>query len=144
MRPFAKLPFVLLIVISGMADADIYKCPGPNGTIQYSQIRISASCTELNQAPQPAHTGSDTSSVDRYLHQVDKAQVARDKQQAETDQDAQLRQQACSLARSRATLLNQPGRAFVTDQNGDRSYLSDPQYDQQRQQVNDAVEQFCQ
>jgi len=141
-----RLPHQLLCVaclaLPGVAAAQIYKCTGPGGTIQYSQTRSSAKCAELNQAPPPPN-GGDTSSVNRYLKQVDQEQAERSKQQAEAAKDAKARQQACTAARQRAAMLSQVDRVATTDESGNRSYLSDQQFEQQRQQAGAAVDQLC-
>ncbi len=143
MRLPHQLFFVALLVLPGVAAAQIYKCPGPGGTFQYTQTRSSAKCTELNQAPAPLNGGDNTHSVSRYLKQVDQEQADRSKQQAEAAKDAKARQQACITARNHAAVLNQTGRVFTADGNGGRSYLSDQQFDQQRQQANAEVDQYC-
>lgn len=142
MRPFILWWSAALLAVPGLAAAQIYKCTGPGGSVQYSQSRTSANCSEMSEAP-PPHNGGDTSAVNRYLDQIDQEQAARSKQQAEAAKDAQVRQQACTAARGRAAVLGQTERVFSTDGNGDRSYLSDQQVDQQRQQANAAVEQLC-
>jgi len=131
-----------LLAMPGLAMAQIYKCVGPGGSIQYSQSRSSANCTEMNEAP-PAPNGGDQDSVNRYLKQVDDEQAAKSKQQAEASKDADFRKQACAMARNRAAVLGQGGRVFSTDQKGDRVYLDNQQSEQQLQQANAAVEQFC-
>ena len=143
MRSFAFPLIALILIVPGQAVADIYKCAGPGGTVQYSQSRTSANCTELNQAPAPPAAGDDSGSLKKYLNQVDEEQAARSKQQADAAKQAEAKQHACSIARSHAAMLSQTGRVFTTDENGNRSYLSDAQYEQQRQQANAAVEQLC-
>jgi hypothetical protein len=145
MRPYLAPSLVVLAILAampGLAAAQIYKCTGPGGSVQYSQSRSSANCTEVNETPTTS-TGGDNGSVNRYLKQVDEEREAKDKQQVKAAKDDQLRQQACSNARSRAAMLSQTDRVFTTDENGNRSYLSDQQYDQQRQQANAAVDQLC-
>jgi len=142
MRPFSLLLCAGLLAVPGLAGAQIYKCTGPNGVVQYSQSRSTGKCAEYNQAPAP-RTGSDSGAVNRYLQQVDQEHAARSQQQAEAAKDAEFRKQACSVARGHAAVLGQSGRAFTTDENGNRRYLDEQQFDQQRQQANAAVDQFC-
>jgi hypothetical protein len=142
---------ILFLCCAGPAGAEIYKCVGKDGQMQFSQFpSASGHCETVGSAAAPASSGSlDSSgsgsreSLSAYVHKLDEEHAQEEHDRAEAAQQAAQKKARCSEAKRRVAYAESTGRFFRVDENGERSYLSDQELDQRRAEARQRMEAEC-
>lgn len=146
MRRYRAVVIVTLLLLPGLAPAQVYKCTGKDGRVTYSQTRPrDADCKESRITPTES-TGANVDDLKKYSEKLDQSRQAdtKDRQKAEREQAQQAQRQArCSAARSRVAFLDQASRLVTIDEKGERHYQDDAQKQQLKNEAQQAVAQNC-
>jgi len=159
---FALFAFATLAATA--AQAQVYKCLGPDGVTTYSQnpcapnmkretmsrggIPLAPAAAPADASGQPAKGDAKSgpkSPADQEQafrkRQADAAKAAK-----ETDQQnaqAQIKTQNCDSARQRLAQYDIGGRISRIDQNGERYYMDDAQINSAKAQAQADVSKWC-
>lgn len=145
-----KFIFILLLcacMTTAFAD-QVYRWVDKDGHVHYSQTppastTVHASSTNVS-APPPDPTGVQNAQnlVQQMQVQNQQAQAAQQQAQAEAQKQAQ-QQQRCNQLMSQLQILKQVNVVATVDAQGNRTYLSDAQHEQQEQQLQDEINKEC-
>lgn len=132
-----------VVLLPDAASAQVYKCTGKDGRVQYSQTRPRGAECQENAVRAPATVGNDVEGLLKYGEEIDKARAAEAKGREQAQQEQARRQAACSQARARAAALEQASRVFSVDENGERHYRSAAERDAMAASARQMVAEFC-
>jgi len=140
---------LLLCACMSVAFADqVYRWVDKDGHVHYSQTPpagTSAHASSANVgAPPPDPTGVQNALnlVQQMQVQNQQAQAAQQQAQAEAQKQAQ-QQQRCNELSAQLQILKQVNIVATVDAQGNRTYLSDAQHEQQEQQLQDKINKEC-
>ena len=126
----------LCVCLTQPAAAQIYKWVDANGVTHYGERPQAGSKpkeVELrgNTPAQPGNASPPAAGSDLKERELDfrKRKVARDEEEARAAQAKAQRDEYCRRERVRMAELNEIGRLFVRDAQGERVFLSDAQRD---------------
>jgi len=139
---------VVAASVTGVAD-DVYKTIDAQGHITYSDRALSPDSKKVTVEviegdPQEAARLA----KERALVNADAAEKSKQAQQQAAEQQKQQAQDAaqkrqCDSARSRYAMFAAGGRIFKVDDQGNRSYYSDQEIDDQRIATKAAMDSAC-
>ena len=131
------------LLLPATASAQVYKCTGKDGRVQYSQTKPrDGACQETGLKPPPP-IGSGSDGLMKFSDEIDQSRAEEAKVRARAAEDQAARQAACSAARRRAAALEQVSRVFSVDEQGERHYRSEAEKDRMAAEARQAVAQFC-
>lgn len=126
----------LCALLAAPAAAQVYKWVDANGVTHYSErpqagakskeVELRGTAPAQPDSASPPAAGSDLK--EREL-EFRKRKVARDEEEARTTQEKAQRDEYCRRERVRMAELNEAGRMYVRDAQGERVFLSDAQRD---------------
>jgi hypothetical protein len=141
---------VLLLLVSVPGYAGLYQWTDANGQTHFSDSvppgqeshvkQKGMTAAPPMQAPQEAQKARDREAA--ALHTVQKKRQDDEKAASEAASAADQREQLCRRAKSRFEFLGR-GRVFVTDANGERKFYTDEELSQQRQQLQQVMQENC-
>ena len=149
--------FLAALIVAAPASAQVYKCVGPNGKVEYLQSPCPAGDTSTvmrRQAPAepaapPAATSAKPGAKEPPLT-PEQAFQKRQKDRAEADQkaaqegaDAKRKQEACARARESLVRFESGGRITGIDAKGERYFLDDGQIAQEKARAQASVNEWC-
>ncbi|MEZ5541077.1 MAG: DUF4124 domain-containing protein [Pseudomonadota bacterium] len=135
------------VLAAGPVIAQVYKCPGADGSVQYRDTPCDTdahSLRKLDTPPAPAE--SPAARMDKTRRLLDALHDERQlkQRQAEEAQAAQAqRQSRCNHARDHLRNMERAGRVYRLDAAGNREYLPDAQRAQAVEQARASVQQWC-
>jgi hypothetical protein len=144
-----------LALVSGAAQAQVYKCVDANGKTVYSQspcAKTSRSTTlERNApAPAPAKEGAGKSILPKTTseQEQDFRKRRRDQEESLKKDEEKLaeikgREENCRNARAQLITLGYGGRQMRIDDKGERYYLDDEQIAREKERAQSAVDTWC-
>jgi hypothetical protein len=145
-----RIARILLLAIpflgcAGPAGAEIYKCVGKDGQMQFGQFpSASGRCEIVGGADAPASSDSGGSeSLTAYAHKLDEEHAQEDHDRAEAARQAAQKKARCSEAKRHVAYVESTGRVYRVDENGERTYLSDQEVDQRRAEARQRMEAEC-
>jgi hypothetical protein len=139
----AGLLIAAALLLPPAASAQVYKCTGKDGRVQYSQTRPRGAECQENAVRAPAAIGSDVGGLMKYGEEIDKSRAAEAKDREQAQQQQAQRQAACSQARARAAALDRASRVFSVDASGERHYRSAAERDAMDAAARSDVTKFC-
>lgn len=144
---------VLLALFSASVCASPSKWVDSQGKVHYSdnppkndpkveqlQIRDTISTqpsADSNYAPRS------TAEMEADLKRSKDARSATEKKEEQARAQAQAKQINCANARANLSLLQQGGRLYKMDANGERAYMDDTQRQQQTDAAQSKVSEYC-
>jgi hypothetical protein len=135
----------LATVLTGPAFGQAYRCV-QNGQVVYSQTRPREGQCDPIEVRAPAAPSADApgSSLKNFSEQIDQNRAAQAKAGEAAKRQQLARQRACSQAKRTRTMLDTYGsRIFSTDANGNRTYMSEAEYEQHRRDTAEALRTSC-
>ncbi len=137
---------ILLLLVTGPANAAMFKWTDENGNVQYGQHPPADSGAEyIKAAPQPAATPA-ASSLQQQVEALDKRQAEEAKEQAESEQkeqNAENRKINCTNAKSNLEQLNMGGHRLTRMPDGSYARLDEKQKQAEIAKNKKAIEDFC-
>jgi len=149
----------VMLLLSGLSHAEIYKWKDKDGSIRYSDIPPPSNIknepmlgNKIPKASAPASSSSKdaTSSNSAAPNSGDEAATKRAKdaealKKAEETKQAELkfRQESCAAAKRNHAMYNLGGRIATTDAQGERRFLGDEEIAKGKAEAAQAIEKFC-
>lgn len=121
------LLLVVLLSISPLASAGVFKCATPAGPV-YSEQPCAKNSRELDfHSVKP---GEPVAAPDRTMQQMEQESAAQKKQRAAmeknaADNAAAARQSRCAVARQRLDIYQRQVRVYNQNEKGERTYVDD-------------------
>ncbi|OIR19475.1 hypothetical protein GALL_03560 [mine drainage metagenome] len=122
-----SLLLVVLLSISPLASAGVFKCATPAGLV-YSEQPCAKNARELDFHPvKPVET---VAPPDKTMQQMEQESAAQKKQRAAmeknaADNAAAARQSRCAAARQRLDIYQRQVRVYNQNEKGERTYVDD-------------------
>ena len=132
-----------LLLLPGLAAAQIYKCKDKNGKVVYTQTRpAGADCSGTVTAP-PAPASDGTDPLKGFSEEVGKSREAEGQARDAAAQQQAQRAARCDQWRRRLAALEAASRVFTVDEKGERRYRSEQENEAQREQARQGVAADC-
>ncbi|MGH8442701.1 MAG: DUF4124 domain-containing protein [Nevskiaceae bacterium] len=134
---------LLLLLVPGLATAQVYKCVDKEGRVKYVQTKPrDGNCSDsVPTAPAPASDGADP--LKGFSEEVGKSRDADAKAREQAAQQQAQRAARCAQWRQRLAALERASKVFTVDEQGERHYRSDAENEQQREQARQGVATDC-
>ena len=122
-----SLLLVVLLSISPLASAGVFKCATPAGLV-YSEQPCAKNARELDFHPvKPVET---VAPPDKTMQQMEQESAAQKRQRAAmeknaADNAAAARQSRCAAARQRLDIYQRQVRVYNQNEKGERTYVDD-------------------
>jgi len=129
----------------------VYKWVDENGNVQYSaQKPPSGSAQEMKVKSKPSSSSEskpasaeDTQQA-KENEEAEKVKVSSEKEAAEVEKkNAEIRKKNCSVAKRRAATIDQGGRLYEVDENGERHYWDDATRGAKMQEAQAQINEWC-
>jgi hypothetical protein len=134
---------LLLLLVPGLASAQVYKCKDKDGRVKYTQTKPKdADCSGEVRTPPPASSDG----ADPYKTigaQADQRREADAKAGEAAAQEQAQKAQRCAQWRERLAALERASHVFTTDEKGERQYNSAQQNDGLREEARAGVARDC-
>jgi hypothetical protein len=127
------------------AAAEIHRCTGKDGTVQFTDTPCGETATSfrsLKPANRPAGVPHNEKR-DRLLRAFDVERRQAQQQAAEEKATRAERDMKCKHARDQLRLVNRAGRIYNADADGNRVVQSDEAYAETVRQAEDYVAHWC-
>ena len=133
-----------LLLLPGLAAAEIYRWTDANGQVHFGQRPTAAGAEQVEVKPQVVERDQLTREREE---RADRFYDARREEQAQASADAAERQakraEECRELRNRLASIPEGRRYYRPEADGQRSYYSDEQVDTARQQLQSRVSERC-
>ncbi|WP_455222275.1 DUF4124 domain-containing protein [Kaarinaea lacus] len=130
----------------------VYKWVDENGNVQYSsQKPPSGGAQEMKVKSKPSSSANEAkpeSAEDtqqaKENEEAEKVKVSSEKEAAEIEKkNEEIRKKNCSLAKRRAATINQGGRLYEVDENGERHYWDDATRGAKMEEAQAQINEWC-
>ncbi len=132
------------------AFGQVYKWVDAQGVTHYDATPPAGSSNKVQTLPistQSAAGGADDKSWqekdNEFRARYDKRKSDEAKEDEKKKKELAQRQSACIKARTRLQVYQQAGRIYHTDQDGNRTFLSDSEKDQEQARIQAIVASSC-
>jgi hypothetical protein len=125
---YGLLLFTLLLLAWLPAVAEIYKCTGADGAVQYGDKPCAGHATIITPAAAPeadAHVAERRRRTDKLLRAYDEEHAEEQRARAEAAAVLQKRRQECARARSFQSRVTRAGSLYRVAEDGSRVDLND-------------------
>jgi hypothetical protein len=123
--------FTLLLLAWLQAGAEIYKCTGADGAVQYGDKPCAGHATIITPAAAPeadAHVAERRRRTDKLLRAYDEEHAEEQRARAEAAAALQKRRQECARARSFQSRVTRAGSLYRVAEDGSRVDLNDAEH----------------
>ena len=128
---YGLLLFTLLLLAWLPAVAEIYKCTGADGAVQYGDKPCAGHATIITPAAAPeadAHVAERRRRTDKLLRAYDEEHAEEQRARAEAAAVLQKRRQECGRARSFQSRVTRAGSLYRVAEDGSRVDLNDAEH----------------
>ena len=135
----------LLLALPGLAAAEIYRSVDAQGRVTYSQTPPTGRPAEkVTPRVSPGNPG-ELEALQRRMDALDKERGEAAQKAAEQQAKTTERDQACTEAKARLTLLaqNNPNRLLSRNDKGEMERWSTERHDEQRRQAEELAADNC-
>ena len=144
----ACLALVLAAAAFSAGADQVYRWVDKDGHVHYSQTPPAASIVgaeKLDMTAPPPDPGSSVNQMDnaQFVQQNNQREQAEQKKAKQDEQKNAQQKALCDALRSKLLLMQQGGRMFTMDAQGNRQYLDDSKRAQEEQQLQDQIAQNC-
>ncbi|MGL4316468.1 MAG: DUF4124 domain-containing protein [Pseudomonas sp.] len=131
------------LLLPGLAGAEIYRWTDASGQVHFSE-KPAVGAEQIEVKPQVVERDDATRQREERTAQFYDAR-RQEKAQAEAKSaEAQAkRAQECKQLRGQLAEIQRGGRYFVTDKNGERSYIDDKEIDAARNRLSSRIAERC-
>jgi len=140
--------FMLLFCLLPLTVAgEIYKWVDEDGTVHYDQSPPPDQQAETVKPPPSVDTEGAQKSLQKQrekLQEIDEQRTERKKTAAEAEQEAAAMKERCEAAKRVLEQLRTQNRLQVTNEQGERSYLTPEQMAERKKKAQEMVEKNCQ
>ena len=143
---YIKGAVVVLLLASGSAMAEIYKCTDAQGKTRYADKPCSGSAVIITPEKAPAISADSEQRMDRtqrLLRAYDEEHAEEQAQEAASEADKIQRQQKCDKAKQYLRGVTQASRVYAYDENGQRYDLSTEQRSTEESMAQQEVARWC-
>ncbi|MDX1367010.1 DUF4124 domain-containing protein [Pseudomonas sp.] len=138
-----RLLFCILL-LPGLAAAEIYRWVDANGQIHFGQRPAALGAEQVEVRPQVIERDEATRERQERTTRFYEARRAEQAQASVVSAERQAqRAKECGELRSRLAQIPEGRRYFHSEANGERTYYSDEQLDAARRQLRDQVSERC-
>ncbi len=138
-----------MLLFGSVASAEVYKCTGPDGGVQYrdspcdsrahSLRKIDGSASGAGAAAPDVRMDKTQRLLDAMRDERQQKQLQAEEEKAEREQ----RQKRCNYARDYLRNMERAGRVYSLDESGKRVYLPDDAREQSLEQARENVKRWC-
>ncbi|MBC9251773.1 hypothetical protein A9179_16000 [Pseudomonas alcaligenes] len=132
------------LLLPGLAGAEIYRWTDANGQVHFGEQPGGAGAQQIEVKPQVVERDDATRQREERTEQFYEARRQEKAQADAKSAEARAqRAQECKELRSQLAEIQRGGRYFVTDKNGERSYISDKEIDGARNRLSSRIAERC-
>ena len=139
-----RMLFCCLLLLPGVAAAEIYRWVDANGQVHFDQRPAAADAEPIEVKPQVIER--DQATRERQARSERFYDARRQEQALATAQSAELRakrNEECNELRRRLAQVPEGFRYYRSEANDQRTYYSDEEMDAARRQLRDRVSERC-
>ncbi len=137
---------VCMMFVPVHASAEIYKCTGKDGTVQFQGWPCDDTSLSFRPLTEPAGTASPDQRLDKTRKLLrayeDERRQQRDQQAREKAEKAE-RERKCNHARDRLRNISAAGSLYRIDDDGKRMLLSDEERDRAIERAQQEIARRC-
>jgi hypothetical protein len=139
---------LLLLAAAGLAQAGVYKWVDEKGVTHYSSTPHDSSSQQVKVQPPaaPASENSSSSSNMRLWEANESMKRSREQRQQRDEMEKREREEKsrrCDAARQRLQSLQDHGRIFSRNQQGEKEYWDDATKEAEIKKAQDAIKNNC-
>lgn len=149
---------VMLVLLLMVASAAVYAGPSkwvdeqgkvhysdnpPKHNIKVQQLQFRDTVTRTAPASEENYEPRSAAEMEADLKRGKEARAAKEKKEEQLRAQAEAKQINCANARANLSAMQQSGRMFRADANGERVYMDDAQRQQQIDAAQARVGEFC-
>jgi hypothetical protein len=143
-----KKYLVLFVFVLSPVNAGIYKWTDSDGNVQFGDQPVNTeTATELkiqtNNKTGVTNASGNTREREYLLKKISEEKEADAEERKKNASKEKERRQLCDRYRSRLQVHNQSNRTFTMSPDGERTYLTDKQRDDQQKQLSKGVAKYC-
>ncbi|MGQ0587226.1 MAG: DUF4124 domain-containing protein [Gammaproteobacteria bacterium] len=139
-----RFAVLLLLLVPGLACAQVYKCRDKDGRTIYVQTKpAGADCSGSVSTPPPSSSSEGGDPLRGIAAQADERQAAESQAREQAAQQQAQREARCAQWRARLAALERASKVFTVDEKGERQYRSDAQNDAMRDEARAGVAADC-
>ncbi|MDZ7737239.1 MAG: DUF4124 domain-containing protein [Gammaproteobacteria bacterium] len=145
LRP--KFLMLLLCLLPFAAAGEIYKWVDEDGTVHYGQSPPPDQQAETVKPPPSVDTEGAQKSLQEQrekLREMDEQRAERKKTAAEAEQEAAAMKERCEAAKRVLEQLRTQNRLQVTNEGGERTYMTPEQREEREKKAREMMEKNCQ
>lgn len=138
--------FMLLCLLPLTAAGGIYKWVDEDGTVHYGQSPPPDQQAETVKPPPPVDTEGAQKELQEQrekLRKMDEQRAERKKTAAEEEKEAAASKERCEAAKKVLEQMRTQNRLQVTNEQGERSYLTPEQMAEREKKAQQMVEKNC-
>lgn len=150
LRRLTTLTLTTLVLVSGLAGADVYKFTDPQGNVEYTDKPATLPAERLNVQSQKTDVVAVQARQEADLKRMQEADRARQQtgaqradQKAASELTAKDKAERCAKARERYDSYMNSQRLYQPGENGERRYLSDAELDAARNSAKVSMDELC-
>ena len=136
----------LLLLCSASVRGEIFKCPGANGVVQFTDHPCDTDATVIHRkAAPPEAEGSDEQlqKTRRLLDAMRQERLQAEQQKAEQKAAAERRKHECLNARDKLRNITHASHLYRLDEQGNRVVLSDEERSRATDDAHARVAKWC-
>ncbi|MBB2494755.1 DUF4124 domain-containing protein [Aquipseudomonas ullengensis] len=133
-----------VLLLPGLAGAEIYRWTDASGQVHFSEKPAGAGAQQVEVKPQVVERDDATRQREERTAQFYDARRQEKAQADAKSAEAQAkRSQECKKLRGQLADIQRGGRYFVTDKNGERSYIDPKEVDDARNRLSSRISERC-
>lgn len=149
--PYMVLILAMQFVCSSAQASDVYRWKDANGTVHFGEHppqgiaaeQLSTSTGKRATSQRPKNTTASTSPADSSVDASAEEKAAKAPVVATKPPKPKKDKGICKRARSNLKTLTERARIRQKDENGEESFMSEAQKDEQKKAAKDAIKDYC-
>ncbi len=131
------------LLLPGLAGAEIYRWTDANGQVHFSE-KPAAGAEQIEVKPQVVERDDATRQREARTAQFYEARKQEKAQaEAKSSEAYAKRSQECKELRGQLAEIQRGGRYFVTEKNGERTYIDEKKIDAARNRLSSRIAERC-
>lgn len=132
-----------VLLLPGLAGAEIYRWTDANGQVHFSE-KPAAGAEQIEVKPQVVERDEATRlREERTAQFYDARRQEKAQAEAKSAEAHAKRVQECKKWRGQLADIQRGGRYFVTDKNGERTYIDEKEIDEARNRLSSRIAEQC-
>lgn len=132
------------LLLPGLAGAEIYRWTDANGQVHFGEQPGGAGAQQVEVKPQVVERDAATRQREERTAQFyDARRQEKAQAEAKSAEAHAARAKECKELRSQLAGIQRGGRYFVSEKNGERSYIDEQEIDAARNRLSSRIAQRC-